>query len=251
MQEFEKRASKAEKEELLKSKTEFDILLRTAQKLRDDDCLSVPQENTSYQRAWIKVKASYSRFADTSFRVSKHLDALLLPAPSYVRAAWGAVHLLLMVQVNDQKMKDSTAEVLLRVSQKFELLETLTAYNPNRKMITGLAAVYAAYIQLLQHAIRYYAESRLKRAASSILNPWEARFQPHVDRIDYAIQHILQIGQVSTTGFVRRMCQELKSVKAELERLAPFLHVSLSHNQDHQQMLIVLKQLLADRLEDL
>lgn len=85
---------------------------------------------------------------------------MLLLAPSYVKLAWGGIHLLLAVQVSDEKLKECVEDHLLKISKNFDLIEALTAYIPSGKMVRALAEAYACYLQFLQKAVYYYQKNR-------------------------------------------------------------------------------------------
>jgi hypothetical protein len=101
---------------------------------------------TPWGPLWLKLKSGYKLFSRTAFLYSEHLDAMLLLAPSYVKLAWGGIHLLLAVQVSDEKLKECVEDHLLKISKNFDLIETLTAYIPSAKMVRALAEAYACYL---------------------------------------------------------------------------------------------------------
>ena len=145
----------------MEARKDFESLLHTAQQLKQG-----PEQEqifaTRYDKIMRKIKTSYNTFAETTFRFSIHLDALLLAAPKYVQAAWGAIHLVLMASVNDQRLKHNVADLLHKIALKFELLEALAYYVPTRRMVQGLGEVYAAYALFLGDVVSFYSESRLK-----------------------------------------------------------------------------------------
>lgn len=241
---FERKADQRECDELVNAREELGRLLVTAQKLhRNQEHQGT--ENAHFSReAWQSFKSSYSQFSETAFRFSKQLDSLVLVAPNYVQAVWGAIHLLLMAQINDQRLKQSIPEYLMSISRKFGLLESLTAYVPTQLMVEGLAQVYAAYLIFLRDAVKFYSESRIRRLSNAFVKPWEARFQPKIDRVAQAIEHIDQIGRVSVVGTLQRLSSAVQSLQDSLLHMRT---VVLDEVKDNRDILLRVEQRLSDR----
>ena len=241
---FERKADQRECEELINAREELGRLLVAAQELHQNQEDQGTKNAHFPRKVWLSLKSSYSQFSETAFRFSKQLDSLVLAAPNYVQAVWGAIHLLLMAQINDQRLKQSIPEYLMSISRKFGLLESLTAYVPTQLMVEGLAQVYAAYLIFLRDAVKFYSESRIKRLGNVFVKPWEARFQPNIDRIAQAIEHIDQIGRVSAVGTLQRLSSAVQSLQDN------FLHmhtVVLDEVKDNRDILLRVEHRLSER----
>ena len=241
---FEQKADQRECDELINARKEFGKLLCTAQKLHRNQ-QGQGSEGAHFPRiAWHGLKSSYKQFSETAFRFSKQLDSLVLAAPSYVQAVWGAIHLLLMAQINDQRLKQSIPEYLASITRKFELLESLTSYVPTKLMVEGLAQVYAAYLIFLRDAVKFYSESRARRLGNAFVKPWDVRFQPNIDRIAQAIEHVDQIGRVIAVGTLQSLSSAVQSLQDNLLRMRT---VVLDEVKDNRDLLLRVEQRLSER----
>ena len=227
----------------MEARKDFEGLLHTAQQLKQG-----PEQEqifaSRYDKIMRKIKTSYNTFAETTFRFSIHLDALLLAAPKYVQAAWGAIHLVLMASVNDQRLKRNVADLLQKIALKFELLEALAYYVPTRRMVQGLGEVYAAYALFLGDVVSFYSESRLKRFGHSFVKPWESRFQPMADRIAAAIDRVDCISRVAQVGSIHKLTTMIQSIE-ECAQLLRVQSVVLGGMDENQKLLFSLQQEIA------
>ena len=240
---FEQQAQKSESDALMEARRDFEGLLHTAQQLKQG-----PEQEkifaSRYEKIMRKIRTSYTTFAETTFRFSIHLDALLLAAPKYVQAAWGAIHLVLMASVNDQKLKQNVADLLQNIALKFELLEALAYYVPTRRMVEGLGAVYTAYAHFLRDVVSFYSESRFKRFGHSFVKPWESRFQPKADRIAAAIDRVDHISRVAQVGSIYKLTNMIQSIE-ECAQLIRVQSVVLGGVDENQKLLFNLQQEIA------
>lgn len=54
----------------------------------------------------IRFKEGYGTFLNSGYELSKHLDLFVSHAPEYVSLAWGAIKILLVVQISNEELKE-------------------------------------------------------------------------------------------------------------------------------------------------
>ncbi|KAH8895678.1 hypothetical protein GQ53DRAFT_853744 [Thozetella sp. PMI_491] len=119
-----------------------------------------------------RVKRSWTATSEVAYEYVQMLDVMVSQAPEYIALAYGAIKILLVVQVNYEELK-----------RKFNLIDHLTAYVPTSNIVIGVAQAYSLFYRFLAKAVKYYTQSR-----SSEL-PWR-RFQDLVDSIEQTLSNV-------------------------------------------------------------
>lgn len=129
----------------------------------NDKHLRISREikQNKYQAAKAKIKAGCTAFSAVAYEYSQIMDVLAAQAPEYVALAWGAVRIVLVVQINHQELKTKVKEHMDLIRCRFEVIDHLTAYNPRRNLVRSVAKVYELFSRFLAKAIKYYSMTKL------------------------------------------------------------------------------------------
>lgn len=140
-----------------------------------------------------KFKEGYNTFLKSGHELSKHLDLFVGQAPEYVSLAWGAIKILMIVQISNEDLKEGVHSTLSLLVNKFDLVDHLPEYMPQKNLIAALAEAYSIFSKFLAKAIEYYSECRALRYLKAFTSPWNIRFQGIVDEIDVKFRYINDI----------------------------------------------------------
>lgn len=113
------------------------------------------------EAAKAKIKAGCKAFSATAYEYSQIMDVLAAQAPEYVALAWGAVKIILVVQINHEELKTKVKQHMELIRSRFEVIDHLTAYNPRRNLVRSVAKVYELFSRFLAKAIKYYSMTKL------------------------------------------------------------------------------------------
>lgn len=113
------------------------------------------------QAAKAKIKAGCKAFSAAAYEYSQIMDVLATQAPEYVALAWGAVKIVLIVQINYEELKNKVKEHMDLIRSRFEVIDHLTAYNPRQNLVRAVAKVYELFSRFLAKAIKYYSMTKL------------------------------------------------------------------------------------------
>ncbi|PMD32524.1 hypothetical protein L207DRAFT_440196 [Hyaloscypha variabilis F] len=109
------------------------------------------------------VKSSLRAASEVAYEYVQILDVMVGQAPEYVSLAYGAVKILLVVQVNYEEMKQSVASYMEKIKTKFELIDHLTAYLPTDRLVGAMAKMYDFFNRFLAKALKFYTRSRTSK----------------------------------------------------------------------------------------
>ncbi|KAJ0422489.1 hypothetical protein BJY00DRAFT_280250 [Aspergillus carlsbadensis] len=220
-------ATAQEQIELEQSHQQLQILIeeaKTARKTKGDE-----ETNASFKA---KVRNGWNSVSEKAYRYSQILDPLLASAPTYVSLVYGGIKIILVAQTNHQELKEKLELHLERITSRFEIIDHLTAYIPTKELVDKVASAYSLFTKLLDKAVKYYSQSRLKSYFKSLASPW-GRFQDLVDVIgetfvdikDIAQLHGLLAGRVTlkvgqqTLSLVKDQQKRADNQDAKLERI--------------------------------
>ena len=195
MQSFLSHASSQERAELEDARRNLQALITSACKINKekDSSLEVGSDRRSVRQ---RFKDGYSNLTETAYHYSQHLDALVVVAPEYVSLAWGAIKIILIMQINHGELKDNIQTTLKKIVDKFEIVDHLSDYMPRKNLVKALADAYACYSAFLAEAVKYCLENKVKKIWNDFAKPWNIRFQPLVKQIDEKFTHIRDIAQL-------------------------------------------------------
>ena len=176
--------------------------------------ISPETKYTKLQTAKAKIKAGCKAFSAAAYEYSQIMDLLATQAPEYVALAWGAVKILLVVQINHEELKTKVKEHMELIRSRFEVINHLTAYNPQRNLVRAVAKVYELFSRFLAKAVKYYSMTKLSMCIHlgywlnityklfnpeatwrAFSQPWKIRLQALVDEIDQTCAIVKDIAQ--------------------------------------------------------
>lgn len=96
------------------------------------------------------------------------LDVVVGQAPEYVGLAYGAIKIILVVQINHEEVKRKVKDYLEQVQLKFRIIDHLTSYIPSAQLVALVAQAYSLFYRFLAKAIKYYTQSRPSKSKSPI-----------------------------------------------------------------------------------
>lgn len=123
--------------------------------------ISPEAQHNRAQAAKAKIKAGCLAFSAAAYEYSQIMDVLATQAPEYVALAWGAVKIVLVVQINYEELKNKVKEHMELIRSRFEIINHLTAYNPRKNLVRAVAKVYDLFTRFLAKAVKYYSMTKL------------------------------------------------------------------------------------------
>jgi hypothetical protein len=124
-----------------------------------------PRTPGSEKRLVESIKSACRTASETAYQYAPILDVMVGQAPGYVALAYGAVKLVLVVQINYGEMKKNVQEWMHRIKAKFELVDHLTEYFPSQRLVEAIGRMYDAFNRFLAKALKFYTRSRLSRSS--------------------------------------------------------------------------------------
>lgn len=157
---FRERASTDEWKEIEASRAQMILLVEEARIAHDT---RNPDRDGKTATIRDNIKKGLNNAAQVTFTYVQMLDVMVSQAPELVAIAYGAVKIILAVQVNLQEVKEKVPAFMKRASAKFEALDHLTAYRPSRNLVSAISQAYQLYIKFLAKAVKLYTECRASK----------------------------------------------------------------------------------------
>lgn len=250
--------------------------------------ISPETKYTKIQAAKAKIKAGCKAFSAAAYEYSQIMDVLATQAPEHVALAWGAIKIVLVVQINHEELKTKVKEHMDLIRSRFEVINHLTAYNPQRNLVRSVAKVYELFSRFLAKAVKYYSMTKLsmyihlgywliityerfhaEATWRAFSQPWKIRLQALVDEIDQtcaiikdiAQYHGLLEGHASLVVGQRNLINSQKTIAMQAQSLARLdkledmmeqIHATLIHfskEHDVQQTASLLQQRVDEILQ--
>lgn len=210
-----------------------------------------------------KIKTYWNDASQVAFSYIQMLDVMVSQAPEYVALAYGAVKIILVVQVNYEEVKQKVPAFMKKASAKFKILDHLTAYRPSRNLLSTVSQAYHLYIKFLAKAVKLYTRCRLKTYIKAFSNPWKNRFQGLVDSIEATFQEIKDIAQYhglyethmslamnrESLGLLRNQQANYDRVLSMLEELSQMVAVRFSKSDDIRETAANVRQHVEEGLD--
>lgn len=135
------------------------------------------------------------------YKHTQVLDVMVGQVPEYVNLAYGAVKIILGVQVNYEEMKQNVDKYMGQIKKKFDNIKHLTLYVPNHRLVKAISEMCHYYIIFLAKTIRYYTRRKLSwsilsfikcnwtnnrvtvKLVKSVTKPWK-KLEPFVTSIE-------------------------------------------------------------------
>ena len=168
MTEFLIQADPAERDELEFSRIKLLNLMKSAQAEQEHKYPATTSEMvpTRRQVAQAKIRSGCKAFSEVTYEYSKVMDLLVDQAPEYVSLVWGAIKIVLVVQINHEELKQKVKEYMEQIKIKFEIVDHLTAYMPKANIVTSIAKAYELFSRFLAKAVKYYSLNRLSERST-------------------------------------------------------------------------------------
>lgn len=107
-----------------------------------------------------KIKFGCKAASETAYEYSQILDVMVGQAPEYVALAYGAIKILLVIQINYQEMKKQVEQYMGRIKTKFDMIDHLTHYIPTARLVDAISRIYDLFTRFLAKAVKYYSQNR-------------------------------------------------------------------------------------------
>ena len=169
--EFLIQADPAERDDLESGRNKLLALIKSAQAEQERKYPEMTSETvrTRRQVAQAKIKAGYKTFSEVTYEYSKIMDVLVNQAPEYVSLVWGAIKIVLVVQINHQELKQKVKEYMEQIKAKFEIIDHLTAYMPKANLVVSVAKAYELFSRFLAKAVKYYSLNRFSERSTMLI----------------------------------------------------------------------------------
>ncbi|KAF2097285.1 hypothetical protein NA57DRAFT_77539 [Rhizodiscina lignyota] len=205
----ERRAYEASRSSVLK-------MIHQAKEAHDS---KYPAKTPESDRAFADmVKRGFRAASETAYEYTKVMDVLVGQAPEYVALTYGAVKLLLVVQVNYEEMKKNVEEYMITIKTKFSMIDHLTTYFPRARLVETIGRLLEAFQRFLAKALKLYARNRFVNTLRAMTRPWKG-LEPVVQSIERTYEEIIHITQLHShfTGQVvlAKVSQILELIEGE------------------------------------
>lgn len=269
---FLTRASAAERKELETGRARLLEVMKAAQSEQETRFPGSADESkqTRRQRVQAKIRAGCRAFSEATYEYSQIMDMLVSQAPEYVALAWGAIKIVLVIQINHEELKKKVKEYMDQIKLKFEMIDHLTELVPKANLVAAVAKVYELFSRFLAKAVKYYSMNMSKARITAFLKPWKVNLQSIVDAIDQAFADIKDISHFhgllashASLGLGRENLRNTeKSVKMHEESLKRLggleqmmqqvqaMVISFSKEGDVQQTANLLRQCVNETLQE-
>ena len=152
---FGKAAPPQELATLAAAENEFEDILQLAKQKEQD-----LRRKMAMRSGWrAKLNSSLTTFCETVYYYQKILDVLNQQAPEYSTAIWGAIKLLLLCTVNNEKLKKGVREHLDNIGHYFSIMSVFVDVQPTGAMVQRVTAAYTDFIIFLKKAVKYYTQN--------------------------------------------------------------------------------------------
>ncbi|GKZ38850.1 hypothetical protein AbraIFM66950_011373, partial [Aspergillus brasiliensis] len=261
VKEFLVHANDQERDELEQSRQQLLEMIQEARAAR-----SQANPDTKDASLKTKIKHAWSSSSGIAYQYFQMLDPMIDQAPGYVSVAFGAIKIILTVQINYQELKEKMTQYLDQISTRFELIDHLTAYIPTKRLVDHLARAYQSFTKFLSKAVKYYTQSRVKTYLKAVLKPWD-RFQKLVDDIGQtfvvieriaqlhgllAVHANLEVGQ-EALALIKSQCRKVDANNVMLENVLSQLHaisVQFTKEKDIRETASLVREHVDQRQDD-
>lgn len=162
VKEFLVLANPTEREGLEAGRAELVVVLQEARREFEKKypTLTVESMQSRRLRYKTKIRDACRVFTEGAYEYSKVMDMLAGQVPEYVALVWGAIKIILIVQINHEELKQKTHEHIKLIESKFEIMDHLTALQPRANLVAAIARAYELFSRFLAKSVRYYSMNR-------------------------------------------------------------------------------------------
>ena len=155
LQEFQAGASREQKEVLEKHEQQLRQVLSETKALHD-----AKEERKASRPRWrAKFRSGLDKFCATALHYQNIFDVLNEQAPEYTSAIWGAVKILLVASVNNEKLRQEVVKAIEDIGWQFEQMELFVTLQPIKSVVETVTATYKTFIIFLDDALKHYKEN--------------------------------------------------------------------------------------------
>ncbi|KAG7007774.1 FAD-dependent monooxygenase [Physcia stellaris] len=197
VKEFLMLANPTEKEGLEAGRSKMVVVLQEAQREFNKKYSTTTAEAVQSRRQIYKTKVrdACRAFTEGAYEYSKIMDMLAGQVPEYVALVWGAIKIILIVQINHEELKQKIHEHIKLIKSKFEIMDHLTVLLPRANLVAAIARSYELFSRFLAKSVKYYSMNRFKATWKAFSKPWKADLQSLVDEISQTFEHVKDISQ--------------------------------------------------------
>lgn len=154
IQEFNREASKSQKDLLKAAENDFQAVIKEARKKQN-----AKDSKSASRPSWMaKLQSGLSTFCETAHHYQGVFDVLNEQAPEYTSAIWGAIKILLMASVNSEKLKQGIHTHLQELGRQFGIMQVFVDLQPSETLVQIVIAAYTEFIRFLKKAVRFYTQ---------------------------------------------------------------------------------------------
>ena len=161
-------ANPTEREDLEAGRSKLVLVLQEARKelKNKNPTMTVESAQSRRQRFKTKTRAACRAFTEGAYEYSKIMDMLAGQAPEYVALVWGAIKIILIVQINHEELKQKVQEHIKLIQSRFEIIDHLTVLLPRANMVAAIARAYELFSRFLAKSVKYYSMNRFSNVIS-------------------------------------------------------------------------------------
>ena len=165
VKEFLLMANPREREDLEAGRSELILVLQEARRelKKKHPTFATESMQSRRQRYKAKTKAACRAFTERAYEYSRIMDMLAGQAPEYVALAWGAIKIILILQINHEELKEKIHEHIRLIKSKFEIMDHLTILLPRANLVAAIARAYELFSRFLAESVKYYSMNKFSK----------------------------------------------------------------------------------------
>ncbi|KAF8246083.1 hypothetical protein K440DRAFT_491115, partial [Wilcoxina mikolae CBS 423.85] len=152
-----------------------------------------------------KAREWLGKFSARIVFYSSVLDVFVQHHPEYVSLVWGAMKFLFVVVVNHEELIGKISKALSLAADVLPRTDLSLLMYPTDRIKQAVSRLYAYIIQLMQRAVGWYKQGRVRHALSAIANPFSLTYQDIVDNICEASRNVDNLASAAARAEQRDM----------------------------------------------
>ncbi|KAI1466491.1 uncharacterized protein F4812DRAFT_465756 [Daldinia caldariorum] len=152
-----------------------------------------------------KVRRALIRVSETIHHYEGIIDVLVSSHPEYAALGWGAIKFLFVAVTTHEKLIYKLSTGLSDIAGVLPLAELVRELYPIPHIKRVIVAIYAQILEFLLRALKWYQESRIKRALHSITRPAELYWNDIQNTIVALSKYMYQLAAFSSYAELRDM----------------------------------------------
>ncbi|KAF8533523.1 hypothetical protein BDD12DRAFT_898725 [Trichophaea hybrida] len=164
-----------------------------------------------------KAREWLGKFSARIVFYSSVLDVFVQHHPEYVSLVWGAMKFLFVVVVNHEELIAKISKALSLAADVLPRTDLSLLMYPTDRIKQAVSRLYAYIIQLMQRAVGWYKQGRVRHALSAIANPFSLTYQDIVDNICEASRNVDNLASAAARA-------EQRDMHIQIQQLARVTH---------------------------